>query len=124
LIGTLRSALHLQIADRLVKGKTGEFKQLADQNPMNWLAEKPKNYAGEYYTPKPGMIAAGNWYFDLQDKDLVYLANNYAHLHTAAGEGNRLRFRTKLITNLPDVPGSTPSVEGVVLEPAVSYSWL
>jgi prepilin-type N-terminal cleavage/methylation domain-containing protein len=124
LVGSLRSALHLQIADRLVKGRTDEFKQLVDQNPMNWLAERPKNYVGEYYTPKPGVIPAGNWYFDLQDKSLVYLANNHQHLHTASGEGNRLRFRAKLITNLSGTSSGAASVEGVVLEPAISYSWL
>jgi hypothetical protein len=73
------------------------------------------------------VIAAGNWYFDLQNKNLVYLANNHEHLHTASGEGNRLRFRTKLITSLPAASGTSSSnevaVEGVVLEPAISYSW-
>ncbi len=131
MLGTLRSALHLQIASLLVNGKTNEVTQLIDRNPMDWLAEKPKNYVGEYYTPKPGMVAAGNWYFDLQTKNLIYVVNNQEHLHTAPGEGNKLRFRAKLVTSLSSASASQGqeakpidnSVEGVILEPVISYSW-
>ncbi|HXA46947.1 MAG TPA: type II secretion system protein [Burkholderiaceae bacterium] len=129
LLGTLRSALHLQIADLLIKGKTNEISRLVEHNPMDWLAEKPANYAGEYYTPKPDMVEAGNWYFDAHDKTLVYLVHHQAHLHTAAGEANKLRFSARLVTSTPGSAGggatesSRPSVEGVVLEPVVSYHW-
>ena len=37
--GTLRSALHFQIADRLLNGKTADIADLAQDNPMDWLAE-------------------------------------------------------------------------------------
>jgi prepilin-type N-terminal cleavage/methylation domain-containing protein len=130
-LGTLRSALHLQVAGLLLNGKADEIAHLPDQNPMDWLAEKPKNYVGEYYTPKPGMVAPGNWYFDLQNKNLVYLVNNREHLHTAVGEGNQIRFRAKLVTALndasaPQKDAGKPTenlVEGVVLEPVISYKW-
>lgn len=131
IIGTLRSALHLRIADLLLHGKTTDIARLADQNPMDWLAEKPKNYVGEFYTPKPDMIAAGNWYFDLQSKNLIYVVNNRGHLHTAAGEGNKLRFKAKLVRNLNVASASATnasnpadnSIEGIVLEPVISYRW-
>jgi len=130
MLGTLRSALHLQIANLLVNGKDADIAHLADQNPMDWLAEKPKNYVGEYYTPKPDVVAAGNWYFDLQTKNLVYLVSSDGHLHTAVGEGDKLRFRAKLVTSLSNVSASPRvdksagnSVEGVVLEPVISYKW-
>lgn len=130
LLGTLRSALHLQIADSLVKGDKAAINRLADQNPMDWLAEKPNNYTGEYYTPQPRVVAAGNWYFDLHTKNLVYLANNHKHLHTAPGESNKLRFQVKLVTSVTgggaagNAGGANgKAVAGVILEPAVSYSW-
>lgn len=122
LLGTLRSALHLQTAGLLVRSDLTGIRRLADQNPMDWLAEKPGNYAGEYYAPKPGMVESGNWYFDLQNKNLVYLANNHAHLHTAPGESNLIRFQVKLVT---DSAGTSDKdvIRGVILEAAIPYSW-
>lgn len=128
-VGIIRSALHLQIAGFLVKGKNAEIATLADQNPMDWLAEKPGNYVGEYYAPKPGMVASGKWYFDLQSRNLVYLAHSHEHLKTAAGEGNKLRYRAKVVGSLNSATatGSSPAngnaIEGVILEPVVSYTW-
>lgn len=129
LLGTLRSALHLQIADRLLKGGDTEVARLIEQNPMDWLAEKPKNYVGEYYNPEPGLIESGNWYFDLRDKSLVYLVKSNAHLQTAPGELNKLRFKVKGVNALPvpasAVPASVekPALEGVTLETVQQYSW-
>lgn len=129
-LGTLRSALHLQIADLLVNDNIPGILQLAEQNPMNWLAEKPNNYVGEYYTPKHGMVDAGKWYFDLQDKDLVYLANNSEHLRTSLGESNKIRYRLKVVRGLNSALDSAiqgnarrDAVVGVILEPALPYQW-
>src|SRR4051812_9897855 len=79
-VGAIRTALHLQIAALLVKNRGDEIPRLMEQNPMDWLAQKPKNYLGEYYAPKITDIAAGNWYFDRKDKKLVYLLNNKTYL--------------------------------------------
>lgn len=128
-LGTLRSALHLQIAGYLLNGKTEEISRLTEQNPMNWLAEKPTNYVGEYYSPKPGLIATGNWYFDVPTKNLVYLAHSYDHLHVT-GEENKLRFQAKVVSSsslgsvsAPVDKSDSKLIEGIVLEPVVSYQW-
>ena len=130
-LGIVRSALHLQIANLLVKGDTDGIARLADQNPMTWLSEKPSNYLGEYYTPKTGMIAPGNWYYDLHSKNLIYLVNNSEHLHTAAGEGKQIRYRAKLVKDVAGIPDANPGgpavaqekLAGVILEPVVAYRW-
>jgi len=130
-LGTLRSALHLQIADILVSGNVAGLNRLVAQNPMSWLSEKPGNYVGEYYSPKPGVVAAGSWYFDPHAKNLVYLAANTAHLHTAPNEANRLRFSVKLVnganeiaaTSAADEVARSKAVVGVVLTPAIAYAW-
>jgi prepilin-type N-terminal cleavage/methylation domain-containing protein len=131
LLGTLDNALHYQIADLLMAGNMGAADRLVGRNPMEWLAEKPKNYAGEYYAPQTGVVAAGNWYFDLQNKNLVYLVDNREHLHVAPGESNKIRFQVKRVTNLSGNPGPAGSaanakgnsVGGVILAPVVSYRW-
>ncbi len=130
-LGTLRSALHLQIADILVSGNTAGINRLADQNPMSWLSEKPGNYVGEFYSPKPGIVGSGNWYFDPHQKNLVYLVANTGHLHTAPSEANQLRFSVKLVnganeiaaTSTADEAARRKAVVGVVLTPAISYAW-
>jgi hypothetical protein len=122
MLGTLRSALHLEVASLMAKGNMGGIGNLAGQNPMDWLGEKPKNYVGVYYSPKAGMIDAGNWYFDMGSKNLVYLASNASHLQTAAGEGKILRFRAKLVVDSGSGTG-TPVARGVVLEPVSAYRW-
>jgi len=122
LIGTCRSALHLQVAEMLVKGNVEGVRSFANQNPMDWLGEKPKNYAGEYYAPTAGTVESGNWYFDMQSRNLVYLPNNVTHLHTAAAEGNKLRFRVVVVSEDGEGVGRS-KVVGVNLVPAVTYDW-
>jgi general secretion pathway protein G len=130
-LGTLRSALHLQIADILVSGNTAGLNRLVDQNPMSWLSEKPGNYVGEYYAPKPGLVGPGNWYFDPHEKNLVYLVSNTEHLHTAPNEANRLRFSVKLVNGANAIAATSPADEaarrkaivGVVLTPTIAYTW-
>jgi general secretion pathway protein G len=129
MLGTLRSALHLQIADRIVHGQMQQLHALAGDNPMNWLAEKPKNYAGEYYGPASGQVGAGNWYFDMGDHTLVYLVANQNHLKTAPGENNKLRFQSRLLPGLVATPETGKqsvadnSIEGVLLETVIPYKW-
>jgi hypothetical protein len=110
-LGILRSAMHMQMADRLLHPALRPMSQLVGDNPMNWLAERPPNYVGEY-------------------KNLVYLAHSYDHLHVT-GEENKLRFQAKVVSSLSQqdsvpAPAGKPDdklVEGVVLEPVVSYQW-
>jgi hypothetical protein len=122
MLGTLRSALHLQLAQLVANGNTAGIGSFVGQNPMDWLGEKPKNYVGVYYSPEAGKIESGNWYFDMGSKSLVYLVTYADHLQTAAGQGKTLRFRAKLITDtLGAVPGNV--TQGVVLEPVAAYRW-
>jgi general secretion pathway protein G len=129
-LGIMRSALHLQISDLLVHGNMVGINRLVDQDPMSWLAEKPSNFAGEFYTPQPGIIAAGNWYFEMRTKNLIYLANNTEHLHTAPGESNKLRFKLQLVYNTSDASAPKNAansnddvVAGVILVPVIPYKW-
>ena len=127
-MGNLRSALHLQAAALVARDKVHDIPRLVGQNPMNWLAEKPSNYAGEYFSPQPGDVVFGNWYFDLKDRNLVYLVHNGTNLHVGAGSQKQLRFRVELVTSIksaqgPDKRADSDSVEGVVLKSVVPYTW-
>jgi general secretion pathway protein G len=127
-LGILRSAMHMQMAYSLLHPSVRPMFQLATENPMNWLAELPSNYVGEYAAPKSGEIARGSWYYDTRDRTLVYLPTYDERLQTAAGEEGRLRFRTRISTS-NTVGYHEPSVaqnaafEGIVLEPVKPYNW-
>jgi len=135
-VGTIRSALHLQLATYIVRERQGEIPGLTRVNPMSWLAEKPYNYAGEYFDPKPGDIAAGNWYFDMRNRYLVYLVQNgESFVPAREGAPKWLRYQVRMIYNEAEkgetgarTVSKNPAVDikdigGVVLEPVESGSW-
>ncbi|WP_317205629.1 hypothetical protein [Janthinobacterium sp.] len=105
----LRVALTLRQGELYSSGKEAAVPGLAGQNPMEWLAEKPVNYAGEFYAPARGEIAGGQWYFDRTTRKLVYLLSGGKSLlgttpmtlsfqlrpSAAPAPGNSLQFATR-----------------------------
>lgn len=69
----LRSALRLRLAEALAAENAAEAISLTRDNPMDWLQDKPYNYAGTFDAPPPGFIMEGKWYFDTKSRELVYL---------------------------------------------------
>lgn len=89
----LRSALRLRLAEVLVHRDAKEGVRLARDNPINWLQEKPPNYAGEFDDPEQGSIAPGKWYYDRKSRELVYLVDRGDDF-VADGNGiKRVRYR-------------------------------
>ena len=127
-LGALRSALHLQLASLVAKNRVAEIPLLAEQNPMEWLVEKPKNYLGEYYDARKEDVVSGHWYFDLRKRYLIYCVENVSHFRVAFGIPNEIHFQVKLVRSSnvslgkSEVQKST-EIEGAVLEPVVPYKW-
>ncbi|MBT9612117.1 MAG: type II secretion system protein [Burkholderiales bacterium] len=125
--GTLRSALHLQIADRLLKGKTSDIAALGQDNPMDWLAEPPANYLGERFGSQAGAVPKGNWYFDLKDKQLVYVVARGTHFAPDKQGLKVVRYQVRLVygrtaqanLNFAD----KTEVNGVILALVEPYRW-
>ena len=74
-LSALRTEVQLQTYALMIAGRQKEIPALAGQNPMNWLAQKPPNYLGEFSSPDIKKLASGNWFFDRSDGKLVYLLN-------------------------------------------------
>ncbi len=127
-VGNLRSAMHLQLALLLARNREQELLQLAQQNPMDWLAEKPANYLGEIESSQQPDLLKGNWYFDKRDKRLLYMyasAPQSTSTLVSAGknESNRVYLNVKLVRTMPARQGRAAkagaqklAVEGIVLE--------
>ena len=126
MVGNLRSALHLQIADRLLKGRQN-LAGLAKDNPMDWLMQPPANYLGERFGPEPGTVAGGNWYFDLRDKTLVYVVARSAHFAANPSGRKQVRYQVRPVAsrsaqaNLDSA--DKPAIEGVILVLVEPYQW-
>ncbi len=126
-VGVLQSALQLRVAALIVSNRLSEVDDLVQQNPMLWLAQKPNNYAGEYFDQLPEGDVSGRWYFDLKERNLVYFVHSGAKKDKDAALP-QLRFKTNLVlaaSSFPvaERPVSGKAIEGVVLEQIVPYVW-
>lgn len=125
--GTLRSALHLQIAGKLIKGQTQAIPGLAEENPMDWLAEQPANYLGERFAPGPGEVAKGNWYYDLKDRQLVYVVARGGHFAPNKQGRKEVRYAVRVVYARAPQAGrenaDKQEVNGVILALAEPYHW-
>ena len=72
-INAMRAGMNLRVAQLHARNLEAALPALANENPVNWLARPPPNYAGEYFAPLAGDVAAGKWYFDRSDKKMVYV---------------------------------------------------
>jgi len=71
-IGTLRSALGMHVAERIVKDSLESAEQLDKTNPMDLLARAPSSYVGEVSSKSDSQIEPGTWYFDRSSGRLHY----------------------------------------------------
>lgn len=117
LVASLRTALSVRIAQRSVAKMEQGLLSVTDENPIDWLAQPPENYLGEYYAPEEGSLPDRAWYFDTGRKELVYITSE------AKSFGRRkqilLRFKVKSVY-LPLQRGKTPGppavIKGAVLD--------
>jgi len=116
-VADVRSSLGAKLAQRYLPGKELDMAALAEQNPFDWLARKPANYLGEFFSPDERELEPGNWYFDRRGKVLVYLLNQRKTFGDAVQK--RLKFKVKLFrlpTSLAK-PSGAPDTSGVTFEP-------
>jgi type II secretory pathway pseudopilin PulG len=73
---SLRIALALRANEAGAREGQRGLQRLQDENPFDWLAHKPGNYLGEFYSPEFEKIPPGNWLFDRRDKCLLYLSRS------------------------------------------------
>ena len=108
----LRTEVQLQTYALMIAGRTKDIAALAGQNPMNWLAQKPANYLGEFDAPDVKKLASGNWFFDRSDGILVYLLNQRTIFDREDSE--LPKFKVSLTKGSESVAGS---VETLALVP-------
>ena len=124
--GTIQSALTMQYGQILTRGKSSDVAALAQDNPMNWLQKRPRNYAGEFYDPTTLSVESGNWVFDLKSRDLVYLVRNGDHFRPGKDGKEWIRFHVTInyeVSRLPSLKNAPPELTSIVFKPVDPYSW-
>jgi len=117
----VKTGLQIQLAQFIIANRQLQAGVLEQADPFQWLERKPGNYGGLFREP----LQPGNWYFDAQEKQLVYVVatGNRLELDGRPGE-KQLRFRARLLKDRIRIAGGqVESVTGVTLLPVVPYRW-
>jgi len=124
--GALQSALTIQFGSLITRGKEDEVNTLAMENPMDWLAKKPSNYAGEFFDLTPQSVSAGNWAFDLKSRNLVYVVDRGEYFTPGKDGVKWVRYRVNVdYENLLGESGKgRKALVGMVFEPTEPYHWM
>lgn len=125
--GAVQSALTIQFAGLITRGKMEDVPKLAAVNPMKLLTDTQPNYAGEFYEAGTGDIPRGSWYFDLKQRHLVYVVRNGARFLPKEGEAKEVRYKVSVVYNDWMTSGQGESdlkqVAGITLKKVGSYTW-
>src|SRR5712664_2312082 len=119
----IRTGLRYKVADLILANRVSAIQTLADENPMDWLAEKPPNYLGELDSA-PTDEPKGQWYFDKRDRELVYTVDNRRHFSPSMYRDFTVRYRAMRVstgTVTESSPGSADTWVSLVL--LGEYDW-
>lgn len=127
-VGAIRSGLGIKVAESIVRQNIAGLPAYEASNPMNLLAEVPKNYLGEMEGIDPYSLEKGSWYFDLSTRTLVYLVDNTGYFSDGMDDPPRVRFKVRLVyadTNGNGVYDSgVDTIEGLRLAVLEPYKWV
>lgn len=149
----MNTALKHHAAMAIMRGDQNLIAQLQDLNPLtriqflqqayseveeilavdlnilgNTLFVKPPNYIGELSNADPAEIEAGNWYFDLEEKILIYRIRNAEFFYADSNGVPSLKFKIAIDYN--DRNGDhqfTPNIDeflSIRLQSHGQYTWL
>lgn len=121
-VGAMKSAMQLRIAAFVVNQRASEAKTLLEQNPIDWLAENPGNYAGALFAPEVAQVRPGSWYYDRRDGALVYQLNRTRYFVPGRDGEPRIRFRTAYRESADGVAGAREVME-LGIRPVEPYNW-
>lgn len=122
-VAALQNALAMRAMGFLLKGNPDQIGQLAQENPMDWLARQPSNYAGVFYGQPPERIPGGGWYFDRSNRALVYQVWRTSHFESGDSAEADIHFR--VMAEYGDLGPATSArgLKRLQIAPASPYRW-
>jgi len=121
MVRIIKTGLQIHLAELIIGNRQAQAAALEADDPTQWLDARPANYGGAYGEP----LQRGTWYFDMPERQLVYVVNTGDHLHVdIPAEPKQIRFRAKLLKDRLQLGGAVvDSVTGVTLVPMSPYDW-
>jgi len=127
IVGTIKSALGLEVARLALEGKISAVAKLDKSNPFLLLSQSPHNYIGEKNNSKD-VLQPGVWYFDKNQKALVYNVLYTENFKTPLKGLPRIRHRIKLVYSDRNKNRRfdlrTDGIAGLDLVPIEKFSWV
>ena len=123
-VSAVQAALVLEYGHRMASATGAGANNISKENPMEWLARRPDNYAGEFNTVNPAAIEPGNWAFDKGTRELIYLPNHAEYFFPAKKGVRWIRYHTRFTYESSSRGKRTQAVSGVVFSPVEAYQWL
>lgn len=125
--GALRSALGMEVAERIVSDGPGAIAELEGANPMELLQEPPRGYLGEHDAAGASDLSGGSWYFDPDRGTLHYRVRFPQYLEGEPEPPVELGWKIRLMYEDEGADGGfdpdTDSLQGVTLAPTDEYQW-
>lgn len=127
-VGALRSALGMEVTERIVEGSLESAAELSRTNPMTLLARRPERYIGEVDSATASDIAAGSWYYDRASRQLRYRVRFPRYLarpvQTQPAELSwQVRMRYLDTNDNGSYDATTDSLRGIALEALDNPQW-
>jgi general secretion pathway protein G len=123
-VSAVQTALVMEYGHRMASGMGPGVINITNENPMEWLAQKPGNYAGEYYGVKPSTAEPGNWVFDRGSHELIYLPDHVEYFVPAKNGTRWIRFHTRYTYESNYRSKDVQVLTGVTFSPVEPYQWL
>lgn len=123
-LGVMRSAISMQVAAHYLDGNMDGLQLLVNSNPMDLLAETPKNYLGELSEVAAEEKEVGSWYFDADNGTLIYSVINQRYFESESSSG-WVRFKISPVYS-EKVLGTVKKayLSGLRLRSIEPYRWL
>jgi len=115
----LRSSVNLRVAELVLENRFADLLPLADQNPMDLLAGKPRNYLGVLSGGGVQEVVGGNWYFDITSKEVVYFVDSGRYFVPDDQGRKRAAWRVRLVQGA----GGAAAPQWARLELVRPYRW-
>lgn len=123
----MQSILVMRCGSLMVRGAATEKElgALTTDNPIMWLQQKPRNYAGEFFDPTPQTVMPGSWMFDLKTRDLIYVLDRGDNFTPGKSGQKWIRFHVRLQyePRIGGVAGEKQELTSTLFEPTEPYRW-
>lgn len=121
----IKSGLWMRAASLMMADHAADIPALAEQNPIDLLAQKPENYLGAINNGNADALDSGNWFYDVPTRQVVYIVGHRRDFRPEVAEDFTVRYGMKVLYGeIESTPGhKAPYIAGIALVPLSKYTW-